>query len=150
MFRPLSMIFAAGVALLGATAAHAGTHWSVGINVPVAGVVVTNGGYYVSEPAPVYYAPVPTVRYAPVPIYDAQPAYVTPQVVYSNEQPVYQAPYRAEPFRSWDGDRDSRWEGRRAFERARWEHIRHDREEQHWDRGEHRRDDGDAGRRHHD
>ena len=52
MFRPLSMIFAAGVALLGATAAHAGTHWSVGINLPVPGVVVTNGGYYVSEPVP--------------------------------------------------------------------------------------------------
>jgi hypothetical protein len=43
MFRPLSMIFAARVALLRATAAHAGTHWSVGINLPVPGVVVTNG-----------------------------------------------------------------------------------------------------------
>ena len=30
--------------MLGATAAHAGTHWSVGINVPAAGIVVSNGG----------------------------------------------------------------------------------------------------------
>ena len=63
MFRLLSMIFAAGVALFGATAAQAGTRWSVFINLPVPGVVVKNGGYYVSEPRPVYYAPAPSVRY---------------------------------------------------------------------------------------
>lgn len=150
MFRPLSMIFAAGLALLGATAAHAGTHWSVGINMPVPGVVVTNGGYYVAEPAPVYYAPAPTVRYAPVPVYDAPPAYVPPQVVYTNEQPVYEVPYRAEPYRAWYGDRYSHWERHREFERARWEHARHEHEERHWDRGEHRRDDGDSHRWRHD
>ncbi len=150
MFRSLSMIFAAGVALLGATAAHAGTHWSVGINVPVPGVVVTNGGYYVSEPAPLYYAPAPTVRYAPVPVYEAPPAYVTPQGVYSNEQPVYDVAYSAERNRVWNGDRDSRWQEHREFEHARWEHARREREEQHWDRGEHRRDDGNTRRWHHD
>lgn len=150
MFRSLSLIFSASVALFGATAAHAGTHWSVGINVPVPGVVVTNGGYYVSEPAPVYYAPVPTVRYAPAPVYDAPPVYVAPRGVYSIEQPVYEVPYRAEPYRAWDGDRYSHWERHRDFERARWEHARHERGERHWDRGEHRRDDGDAGRWHHD
>ncbi|MEO7007780.1 MAG: hypothetical protein ABI156_01405 [Caldimonas sp.] len=45
---------AASAAMLGATAAHAGTHWSVGLNVPVAGIVVSNGGgYYVQEPVSV-------------------------------------------------------------------------------------------------
>ena len=145
MFRPLPIILAASVALLGATVAHAGTHWSVGINLPVPSVVLTNGGYYASEPTPVYYAPVPAVRYAPV--YDAPPAYVAPRVVYSNEQPIYEAPYRAEAYGSWGGDR---WERRREFERARWEHARHGREDERRGRGEHRRDDGDARRWHHD
>jgi len=150
MFRSLSLIFAAGLALMGATAAHAGTHWSIGIAVPVPGVVVTNGGYSVQEPAPVYYAPVPAVRYAPVPVYVAPPAYTAPQVVYPNEQPVYEVPYRAAPYRAWDGDRYSRWERYREFERARWEHARHEHEERHWDRGEHGYDDGDSRRWHHD
>jgi hypothetical protein len=151
MFRPLSMIFAASAALMVASAAHAGTHWSVGINLAVPGVVVTNGGYYVSEPAaPVYYAPAPVVRYAPVPVYAAPPAYVTPQVVYSSEQAIYEVPYRAESYRAWDGDRYSHLERHRRFERARWEHTRRGREEERRGRGEHWRDDGDAGRRHHD
>lgn len=141
MFRSLSLIFAAGVALFGATAAHAGTHWSVGINLPVPGVVVTNGGYYVSEPQPVYYAPAPLVRYAPVPVYEAPPVYVAPQVVYSNEQPDYEVPYRAEPYRVWNGDRHSQWEQHREFERARWEHARREHDEHRWGRGEHGHDD---------
>ena len=41
---------AAGASLFGA-AAHAGTHWSVGINLPVPGLVVSNGGYYADAPA---------------------------------------------------------------------------------------------------
>lgn len=150
MFRSLSMIFVASAALMGAAAAHAGTHWSVGINLAVPGVVVTNGGYYVPEPAPVYYAPAPVVRYAPVPVYAAPPAYVAPQVVYSNVQPIYEVPYRAEPYRAWDADRYSHWERHRGFERARWEHARHGREEGRRGRGGPWRDDGDARQRHHD
>ncbi len=150
MFRSLSMIFATGVALLGVTAAQAGTHWSVDINVPVPGIVVANGAYYVSEPPPVYYAPAPTVRYAPVPVYDAPPVYVEPQGVYSNERSVYGVQYRADPYRAWDGDRDHHWEQRREFERARWEHTRHEAEDRHWGRGEQGHDDGNAGRWYHD
>ena len=150
MFRPLSIIFAAGMALFGTTAAHADTHWSVGINLPAPGVVVTNGGYYVSEPQPVYYAPAPVVRYAPVPVYEAPPRYVAPRVVYSNEQPAYEVQYGAEPYRAWNGDRDTRWEQHREFERARWEHARREHDEHHWERGEHGRDDGDAHRWHRD
>lgn len=150
MFRPLSMIFAAAVAAFGATAANAGTHWSIGFNLPVPGIVVTNGGYYVSETAPVYYAPAPVMRYAPVPVYEAPPVYGAPQVVYSNEQPVYQVPYRAEPYRAWDGDRYPHWERHRELERARWEHTRREREERHWGRGDHRHDDGDGRQWHRD
>jgi hypothetical protein len=57
MLRQLSIVFAATAALFGATAAHAETHWSVGINLPVPGLVVSNGGYY---------APARVARYASV------------------------------------------------------------------------------------
>jgi hypothetical protein len=150
MFRPLSLIFAAGVALFGATAANAGTHWSIGVNLPVPGVVVTNGGgYFVREPAPVYYAPAPVVRYAPVPAYEA-PAYVEPRVRYLDEEPVYEVPYRVDSYRSWDDDRGARWERPREAEHARWSHARHEREERRWERDDHRRGDVETIRWHRD
>ena len=128
LLRTFLATIAAGTALFGATVAHAGTHWSVGISLPIPGVVVSNGGYY-AEPAPVYYAPVP--RYvAAEPYYEAPRAYAPPRAVYSPEV-VYRDSYRG-----WTGDRDSRWERRRGFERARWEH----------ERREHRRDDADGHR----
>ena len=133
-----SIVFAtiaAGATLFGA-AAHAGTHWSVGINVPVPGLVVSNGGYYAEAPAPVYYAPAPAPRYvAPEVYYEAPRVYASPRVVYSAPEVVYR-----ESYRGWAGDRDSRWERHREFERARWEH----------ERREHEGDRGDAdGRRWH-
>jgi len=146
MRRPLLAVIAASTALLGAAAAHADTHWSVGINVPVAGVVVSNGGYYVQEPVPVYYAPVPEVRYAPVsryyvvpePYYGAPRVYAPGPVVYAEPRVVYQVPYR-----SWTADRDARWERHREFEHVRWEQERHEH------RG-HGHDDGDSHRWHRD
>ena len=133
LLRTILATLTAGTALFGATAAHAGTHWSVGINLPVPGLVVSNGGYY-AEPAPVYYAPVP--RYvAHEPYYEAPRVYTPPQVVYSPPEVVYRDSYRG-----WTGDRDSRWERRREFERTRWEH----------ERREHRRDDGDDHHWRHD
>lgn len=143
MIRPLAMIVVAGMALLGATAADAGTHWSVDINLPAPSVLVTNGGYYVSQLPPVYYVPVPTARYSPAPVNFAPPVYAAPQGVYSNERPVYEAPYRTEPYRASDGDRYSRWERHREIERARWERTRHD-EQRRWDRDEHGRDHRDS------
>ena len=147
MRRSLLAALAASAALLGAASAHAGTHWSVGINLPVPGIVVSNGGYYAQEPAPVYYvpapevrySPAPVVRYAPVPRYAAPDPYCEPQrvdgppVVYSESEVVYETPYRA-----WRGDRDDRWERRREVQRARWEQARHDR----WER----RDEDDSRR----
>ena len=147
MLRPVIAAIATSAAMLGATSAHAGTHWSVGINVPVAGIVVSNGGgYYVQEPAPVYYVPAPEVRYAPVPRYVAPEPYYedpracAPSVVRSAPEVVYDM-----PDRGWRGDRQSRWEQRQEFQHARWERERHE----HWQH-ERDHDDGDSHRWHRD
>ncbi len=113
MLRRSIAILAAGTALLGATAAHAETRWSIGINLPPADLVVSNGPRYYAEPAPVYYAPAPVVRYAPAPRYVERNYYYAPPRV------VYERSYQD---RRWDR-RDDHWDGRR-------DHDRHD----HWDR----------------
>lgn len=109
---------ATAAALLAAGAAHAGTQVSIGIHVPLPGVVVSGGGYY-PAPAPVIYAPPPPV-YVPAPrravreVYYAPPP--PPQVVYV---PAY----------------GSRWDDRRG---PGWERH-HDRHDHHHDRhGPHR------------
>jgi hypothetical protein len=106
MLRSILAATVATAALLGATAAHAGTHWSIGINVPLPGVVVSNGGYY-AEPAPVYYAPppppvvyVPAPRYYPRDVYYAPPP--PPRVVYET---AYRSP-RWDDRGHWRRDRD--------------------------------------------
>jgi hypothetical protein len=120
MFRSVLAALATTAALLGATSAQAGTHWSVGISLPATGVVVSNGGYYAPPPAPVYYEPAPV--YVPAPRYVERDVYYAPpppRVVYA---PVYRE-------RRWD----DRWDHR-------WEHEHRD----HWDRGDrwdHGRDD---------
>jgi hypothetical protein len=117
MLRSILAATVATAALLGATAAHAGTHWSIGINVPLPGVVVSNGGYY-ADPAPVYYAP-------PPPVYVPAPRYVEREVYYAPPPPprvVYQTSYE----RRWD---DRRWDDRRGHG---WD--RNDRRDG-WDRG---------------
>ena len=109
MLRRILVALATGVTLLGATAAQAETYWSIGINLPPAGVVVTNGPrYYVEEPVQMYYEPAPVVRYAPAPryyhrhVYDAPP----PRVVYEHA-------YREH---RWDR-RSDRWESRHGHDR---------------------------------
>lgn len=117
MLRPILVALATGAALFGATAAQAGTHWSigVGINLPVPGVVVADDVRYV-EPAPVYYAPPPppVVTYVPAPTYVYGDAYYAPP-----PRVVYAPAYRD---RRWV-DRDDDWQWRR-------QHERHE----HWDR----------------
>ena len=145
MLRPVLAVIAASATMLGATAAHAGTHWSVGINVPVAGIVVSNGGgYYVQEPAPFYYVPAPEVRYAPVPRYVApEPYYEDPRAYAPSVlRPVPEVAYDV-PDPGWRRDRQSRWEERRELQHARWEHERHD--HRHHER---ERNDGDSQRWH--
>lgn len=85
--------FAALVALgaLTAGSAHAGNvQWSVSVNLPPVGTVVSNVPVY-HAPAPVYHAPAP-VYHVPAPVYHA-PA---PVVVYRPvpvAAPVYGAPH---------------------------------------------------------
>lgn len=114
MIRALVATTLTTAALLGAGAAHAGTHWSIGISLPPVGVVVADTPrYVVREPAPVYYAPPPPVYYAPAPRYVEREVYYAPP-----PRIVYETTYR-----------DRRWERRHE----RW-HERHDRRER-WDDG---------------
>ena len=117
----LAAVTAAGA--LGATNANAGVSWSVNINIPVVGAIVSDGpGYYgygngyeqghgpnygrVYAPVPVY-APAPV--YAPHPVYRVRPpvAYYPPAVVYRPVPIVYPRYY---PNLRHGHDR---WEGRR-------------------------------------
>jgi hypothetical protein len=103
-----SLVFAAVTAAgaLGATSANAGVSWSVNINTPVVGTVVSGGpGYYghgygrVYAPAPVYDAPAPVYRLRP-PV-----AYYPPAVVYRPLPLVYPRYYPG-----WRHGHD-RWDG---------------------------------------
>jgi hypothetical protein len=71
-------------ALCAGTAQAADVHWSVGINLPHVGTVISNAPAYY-PPAPVYVEPAPVVVYRPAP---------RPVVVY---QPVPQVVYRPVP-----------------------------------------------------
>ncbi|KQW43336.1 MULTISPECIES: hypothetical protein [unclassified Roseateles] len=121
MLRSFLAALAAGAALLGATAAQAGTQWSIGINVPAAGVVVSNGSRYYVEPAPVYYAPPPVVYHAPRHRHVHREVYYVPA-----PRVVYHAPHRGD--RRWD-----RHDGHRHWDRG---HGRHDHHHHRWD-GDH-------------
>ncbi len=85
MIKSVVLAFASSAALLGAPAAHAGVHWSVGVNlpVPVVGAVVSNGPMY-NAYGPVDYG------YA----YGAAPVYAPPRVVVA---PSYGYGYRPRP-----------------------------------------------------
>lgn len=86
--KKVLMAVLAAVASLAAGAAHADrVYWSVGVNAPNVGTVISNTprGVYLPPP-PVVYAPPPVV-YAPPPqvVYEPQPSYYyrpAPQVVY--------------------------------------------------------------------
>lgn len=130
--------FAAALIALGtaASSAHAGdVHWSVGINLPQVGTVISNEPVY-HAPRPVYghpapvvvYQPAPAVVYRPVPVYG--PRYYGPAVVHSGWVPPRHG-------HGWHRDRHDR-------------HDRHDRRD-HRDGRDHqdRRDRGDDHRQHH-
>ena len=143
MIKSLVLALTTAAAALGATSAHAGgVSWSIGINTPVIGTVISNAPRYCQpayEPvyAPAYapvYAPVyaPTLVYSPAPVHAPVPVYrPAPRTVY------YPAPeaYRSVPViypRSYPGWRHERWVDRHD------RHERHERDERHerWeDRG---------------
>lgn len=114
MLRPILAALLSGAALFGATAAQAGTHWSIGISLPPVGVVVADTPrYYAPPPVPVYYEPAPVVRYAPAPRYIEREVYYAPppppRVVYEHR---------------WDR-RDDGWD------RRDWHHGRGDHRDDH-------------------
>jgi len=88
--------FAAALIALGTAAAGsaqaADVHWSVGINLPQVGTVISNAPVY-HAPRPVYgypapvvvYQPAPAVVYRPVPVY--APRYYGPAVIRSGWVP---------------------------------------------------------------
>ncbi|MFG6428463.1 hypothetical protein [Roseateles sp. LYH14W] len=106
MLRRTVAILATVSALLGATAAQAGTSWSIGINLPGAAVVVADGPrHYVREVTPVYYAAAP--RYVEREVYYAPP----PRVVY---QPHYRHRHvHHHHSHRWDDRRHDRRDDRR-------------------------------------
>lgn len=126
MLRPILATLLAGAALLGGTAAHAGTHWSIGISLPPAGIVVSDGPRYY-EPAPVYYTP-PPVYYTPPPRYIQREVYYAPP-----PRVVYETSYRD---RRWDGRGDG-WHSGRGYDRHERD-DRHDRRDNDRDYGPHR------------
>lgn len=82
---------------LAAGAAHAGgVNWSIGINLPPVGTVISSGPQYPVYPAYPVYAPPPVV-YRPAPVY-----YAPPPVVY-RPAPVYYGPPAVVVERRWRG-----------------------------------------------
>ncbi len=97
MKKPLIVAFAAASAMLAAGAAQAGSnvYWSIGLNAPGVGTVISN--------APGYYAPAPVYAYPPQVVYEPAPrVYYPPQVVYERPAPIYYQGAR----RIHDRDRD--------------------------------------------
>ncbi|MEF7616213.1 hypothetical protein V4F39_20025 [Aquincola sp. MAHUQ-54] len=98
-----------------ASVAHAGkVYWSVGIQAPMVGTVISNAPAY---PAPVYapvYGPAYGAVYAPAPV-----IYVPPPVVRYRPPPQYVVPYPA--HRHWHGR--GHGDGR-----DRWHHHHHRRD----------------------
>jgi len=116
MLRPILATLIAGATLLGATAAQAGTNWSIGISLPPADFVVSNAPRYYAEPAPVYYSP-PPVYYAPAPRYVQRDVYYAPA-----PRVVYERSYGDRRWDRHDDRRNDHWDGRRDNDR----HDRHD------------------------
>ena len=111
------------MAALFSGAAHADKiYWSVGINAPAVGTVISNAPpVYVALP-PVVYAPPPQVIYQrPRPIYIAPPqvVYQPPVVVYGQGGwGGYQHRHHGHHYRrgeQWGGDRDDRSEYRYRY-----------------------------------
>jgi hypothetical protein len=88
-----------GVASVAAMAGGQVT-WSVGVNLPPAQVVLSNGPTYHYPPQAVYRVAPPPVYYQPPPVY-----YPPPQVVY-RRAPVYGHP---PAFGVWVHERPPRW-----------------------------------------
>jgi hypothetical protein len=145
MARKLILALASTAALLCAGAAHANSvTWTIGINAPGIGTVISNAPVY--RPAPIY-VPAPVVYEEPAPVVYQQPrvVYQEPQVAYRPVPRIY-APVpivvvRPEPVvyqrgtSQWvpPGQRRD-WNGGR-YEERRWHHMDRDRRDHRDDYG---------------
>ena len=105
-------------------AAHADRiYWSLGINAPALGTVISNAPPVYRAPPPVVYAPQPQVIYQrPQPIYIAPPqvVYQPPVVVYGQGSWGGGYQYRHHGYdhyrgEQWGGDREDRSEYRYRY-----------------------------------
>jgi hypothetical protein len=103
MNKVIVAAFVATVGLCAGSAQAGNVSWSIGINTPFVGTVVSNEPYYAAPayieapryvPAPVY---VEAPRYVPAPVYVEAPR-VVPVPVYV---PVYRPGYRPVPVGVW-------------------------------------------------
>lgn len=136
MNKTLIAAFATAAALLAAGTARAGdVHWSIGINLPPIGTVISNvpqGPIY--APAPVIYSPPPVV-YSPPPVVYAPPPVVyrpVPRVVYPAPV-VYGQPVPVVYGPGYYGHRQQGW-GDRDRDGIPNRYDRYDNRQQHWDR----------------
>jgi len=121
-------VAALGCALAtGAAQAHGNVSWSIGINLPPVGTVISNVPVY-AEPAPVYvpapiYAPAPVVYAAPAPVYVAPPLIVAPRRAYYRPAPVYvQRPVVVRPVPVVYAPRHGGWNDGRWNDERRYRH----------------------------
>jgi len=108
---------AASLAMATGAAQAGNVQWSIGVNLPPVGAVVSNAPAYYEpapvyyQPAPVYVAPPPPVVYVPQPrvIYRPAPVYVPAPVVYRTAPVVYTNGYyygQRHHHGDWQGRRD--------------------------------------------
>jgi hypothetical protein len=126
MTRPLILALATSAALLGAGAAHAGgdVYWTIGIELPNVGTVISNAPQRVHMPQPVY---------VPAPVYVAPP-----QVVYRQVPQAYYGPATIAYVRPMPG---------LVRFQPHWIKHRHDRRDWREARRDDRRDDRHDNRR---
>ncbi len=117
--KKVLMATLAAVATLAGGAAHADkVYWSVGVNAPNVGTVITNAPRVYLPPPPAVYVPPPVVYQPPPPavVYQPQPYYTpAPPVVYRRVVPVYEEPrwrHHHHHHRDWD---DRGWDDRGGY-----------------------------------
>lgn len=111
MIKSLVLAAVTTAGALVATSANAGVSWSVNVNTPIVGTVISGGPGYYGRGYGDGYGRV----YAPAPVYRVRPpvAYYPPAVVYSPVPVVYPRYYYPGYRAGWrHGDRhDRRWDG---------------------------------------
>ncbi|MES2100520.1 MAG: hypothetical protein V4569_11920 [Pseudomonadota bacterium] len=114
MIKSLVLAAVTTAGALVATSANAGVSWSVNVNTPIVGTVISGGpGYYgygdgydygrVYAPAPVYRVRPPVAYYPQAVVYSPVP------VVYPRYYPSYRAGWRHGD--RYDHRHDRRWDG---------------------------------------